>query len=97
MAKVKMNGFTVHNVEPCPNCGAVEYARREGVMRTLMMCCNKCDYEAEGAIMINSPVSLSKNRDGFIKVTRAMFNLWNESIAVQIGEKPKRVRIINDK
>lgn len=97
MNKVQMKGFTVHNVEPCPKCNSDKYARRDEVMGMVIMCCDECDYEADGCLIMRGSVSLAKNRKGFIEVTRAMFNHWNESIANQRGDKPKRVRIINDK
>lgn len=95
MAKVEMNGFTVHNVEPCPKCGATEYASRNSVMKMVIMCCDKCDYEAPGAILFQGHVSLKGNRKGFIEATRNFFNHWNEGVAQETGVKAKRVRIFS--
>ena len=95
MAKVEMNGFTVNNVEPCPECKSEQYARIDGVMGMVQVCCDKCDYVADGAIMIRGTYDIHTNRKGFIEVTRKFFNLWNESVANLKGYKSKRVRIID--
>jgi len=93
MAKVEMNGFIIQNVEPCPKCGSNDYARREDVCNMIIMCCDKCDYEASGALMVHGRYSLSQNRKKFIELTRNMFNHWNEKVALDKGQKVKRVRI----
>lgn len=93
MAKVEMNGFTVHNVAPCPKCDATNYARRDEVLGMVIMCCNECDYEVPGAIMMRGSVSVHTNPKAFREWTRSFFNHWNKGVAEETGSKVKHVRI----
>lgn len=66
MAKIVMNGFTVHNVEPCPNCNSEKIARIDDIMGMVQICCEKCDFVAEGAILLRGRYNLHTERDKFI-------------------------------
>ena len=96
MAKVFMRGFIVYNVEPCPKCDATDYARRDDVLNMVVMCCDKCDYEAPGAVLVQGNFDIDHNPKAFIEMTRHFFNHWNKAIAESKNEKPKRVRIMTE-
>lgn len=95
MAKVLMNGFTVNNVDPCPECGSTDYARINEIPTFYQICCDKCDYVVPGALMLQGNFNINRNRKAFVEATRAMFNFWNEGVAEGQNKKAKRVRIIN--
>lgn len=93
--EVIMNGFKVENVEPCPKCNSAEYARREGFLQTVVMCCANCDYEASGAIRFGRVINLHDDRDDFIEASRVLFNHWNEKVAIFKDTKINKVEISN--
>lgn len=97
MAKVEMNGFTVTNVEPCPKCKHEQYARIDHVLNMVQICCDKCDYVADGALMVRGKANVHTEKERFIEITRTMFNFWNEQVANFNDTKIKKVRILNHK
>lgn len=88
-----MSGFTVNNVEPCPECGAEKYGYREEIMWMFIIGCDSCDFEAPGAVVVNRAVNVDRDRKEFIEATRNFFNHWNRAVAELQGLAPKRVRI----
>lgn len=97
MAKVGMNGFTVTNVESCPKCKSEQYARIDGVLNMVQICCDKCDYVADGALMLRGSANVYKEKERFIEMTRTMFNFWNKQVASFNQTEIKKVRILTHK
>lgn len=93
MAILKLKEIDVINVEPCPACGAERYAYISEIPYMHRVGCDDCEYEAPGSIVFRGRASIKKNPDVFIKLTRSLFNHWNEGVAEKEDRKPKRVRI----